>query len=197
MPLHRRIKSLFSNGTFIAPHDGVYSYLLFGAGGGGTMNVRAGGGTASVWKHLYMSAGQTANIAVGVGASDTDGGDTTVTVDSVVVAKAVGGKRGGFGATNGGQASDCIGDTKYTGGNGQTGTGTTRRYGGDAAGSIENATPGGGNYFGGCSGNQAAVTHRYFGSGGHSRSDEAIAGRPGVVMVYYDVEVADFPVISD
>lgn len=195
MATRRRIKSFLTSGTFTAPYDGVYSYFGIGAGGGGTMNVGAGAGAASAWVAQHMYKDETADISIGEGASDTDGGDTTVTYDSTVILKAKGGKSGTNGGI-GGQATDCVGDTKFSGTNGQTGTGTTRRYGGNAAGTIEDGQPGGGNYFGGCSGNLAAVTHRLFGSGGHSRSDEAAAGRPGVVMIYYDEEVTGFPVIK-
>jgi hypothetical protein len=140
------VRTFTSTGYWTAP-AGVSSIQVecWGSGAGGRLQsgVRAGygsgGGAYSKANAVPVFPGMTATIAVGTGgASNTNGNDTyylspyyfdgTLQGDHIFC-KAVGGL-----TTAGGSDSDCIGDVKYSGGNGGLCNNTAGAGGGEGAG---------------------------------------------------------------
>lgn len=193
MANHVQIETFTTSGTFTAKVTGVHTFKSIGTGGGGTVNTGAGGGGAYAQKSISMTSGDTATITVETGASDTDGGDTTVTISAVVQCKAVGGKSGSNGGT-GGASGDCIGDVAYSGGDGVIG-GSTRSGGGGAGTTESGSGATGGNYFGGVS--SQPYYKRSYGSGGGSLTAAGDSGTSGVCFVSYNKSYAGFPVITN
>lgn len=148
-------QSFTSNGSWVVP-AGVTEVTIecWGAGGAGSYRNAGGigspdnpgaggGGGAYAKKVLTVEAGKTLTVVVGQGGSGTqsvsgNGGESSVSYNSAVVAKAV----GGTGATNnsainpglGGNKDNCIGDVRSSGGNGGKGSGDTSGGGGAAGG---------------------------------------------------------------
>lgn len=200
-----------SSGTWTCP-PGVTSITVeaWGAGGGGTIGAAdkgytgggGGGGAYAKLNTVTVTPGRSYNFTVGGPTSyNTDGASTTGDFDGRII-KAVGGSKGGTVGYNspgglGGDKLFCIGDVKFSGGNGGTSKGIADNGGdgaggggGSGAGSTANGATGnsavnttfggiGGtatNYNGGAGGNggntrnagQAASTSRYGGGGGGS-----------------------------
>lgn len=140
-----------SNINWTAPYTGTIVVHVWGAGGGGGgvgLNNGAGsaggGGGAYARKSINVTAGQVFNITVGVGGTDGNSGAPrrggngfpSWFNDSTTV-YAQGGVGGGDGSPGGlgGNATQSIGDVKYSGGNGSSGT-TGFSGGGGAAGNA-------------------------------------------------------------
>lgn len=136
-----------ASATWTVP-DGVTSIHIecWGAGGGGGAAyyrhgdggaAGGGGGAYATKQNAVVTPGSTLTITVGSGGyrnsqSDwQDGQNSQVSSGSVVLAKAAGGKTATYYSSDdinaysyeakGGQASDCIGDVKFSGGNGGRG----------------------------------------------------------------------------
>lgn len=113
MAKHVQIETFVASGTFTAKVTGVHTFKAIGGGGKGTNNTGGGGGGASATKSVFMNVGDTADIVIG-DVTVYPGSDTTVTINSTVVCKAVKGLYRDDGGT-GGQSGDCIGDVAYSG----------------------------------------------------------------------------------
>ena len=121
-----------------------------GSGGGG---AGGGGGGAYARKNAYTTIpGQSYNIVVGSRDVYGNGLPSSFIYSGVYICKADGGTYGqnGAGGTpgaggNGGQASNCIGDVKYDGGNGANGGAYTGGGGGSSAGTSSAGNNGSGN----------------------------------------------------
>lgn len=137
--------------------------LAIGAGGGGaagysTQNRRAGGGGGALVysKNLAVTPGETLTLCAGLGgtnsgalySSGTAGGNTYIKRGAVNLIMAAGGSGGNFGNSIGigGQASDSIGQIKFSGGDGTSGGG------GSAGGYTANGAQGSANGTGGAGG---------------------------------------------
>lgn len=140
-----------------APSGATFARLrLWGGGGGSSINspYGAGGGSGFVLKFLDVVGGSTVATCVvgGIGIrgtpNGTDGGTTTVTINSVTYTAT-----GGTGSTTGGfGGSGTNGDINESGGTGTSGARPTRggnagglQYGGGLGGlGVAGQTPGGG-----------------------------------------------------
>ena len=151
---------------------GVSPYILFQQSG-------AGGGGAYAKRVVEVTGGETVSVTVGKGghawASDgnqVDGGASEVSINSVIKVKAAGGKTvKGTNTTTGaagGSASDCIGDQKYSGGNGGNGEPAALgiQHAGGGGGAAGSTGPGNA----GSTSNGGAATSQYGGAGGNARS---------------------------
>lgn len=199
------IDTFAANGTWTVPAGVTQATVeAWGAGGGSTTNVGAGGGGAYSRKLVTgLTPGANIPIVVGTSAANTDGGDSTFNT-SVVVAK--GGKSGANGSA-GGLAADGIGDTKFSGGNGSNGSGA--RGGGGGAGDSADGTNGsasaggiGGPRNGGEGGHPTDTPSterqgRFIGGGAASGTSIQEVGARGEVRITYTVAVpADFPYVA-
>lgn len=130
----------------------------YGLGGGGG----GGGGAYAKKTGISVSPGTTYTIKIGSGGYTADGGATFFkNEEGTEIVKAVGGSRAiGDSKGNGGAASSCIGDTKFSGGNGANGSGNNGGGGGGGAGST-----GAGNNASGTTG--GAAKSEYGGKGGN------------------------------
>lgn len=212
---------------------GVTSVTIECVGGGGAggyvhgeellfRNSGGGGGGAYARKVQDVSPGQTLYITVGAGgyawASDenqVNGGSSEVSINSVIVVKAAGGKTvkgtNNLNGAAGGSVSECMGDA-YSGGNGANaytvGTVNFPGGGGGAAGSTgpgnsANNSNGGAaraNY-GGAGGNASTIIgsgkdgEEYGGGGAGSRctgigGEYGANGANGIVVITYDAPIS-------
>lgn len=130
--------SATGTGTFTVPPGCVEISAECHAGGGGTGQFQwdgAGGGAMAVEYQVPVTPGETVNYQVGAGGvGNADGQDSWFKSTSFVLAK--GGKRGSV--RTGGQASQCVGDGKFSGGDGGLGKVTTASNagGGGGAGGV-------------------------------------------------------------
>lgn len=158
-----------------------------GAGNPGTVGGKGGGGGACSFSlNLMLSASPGGSIQYRVGAGggvETDGGDTwfdgaTFGAASVAAEGGDGGS-GQLGGGGGGQASNGIGDTRYSGGDGGNGSArdssTERAAGGGGGGA---AGPNGDGANGGA-GEQTGSGHNATAGGGGGGADGGTAGNQG------------------
>ena len=185
---------------------GVNSVIIecWGAGGGGSSspaagNLKGGGGGGGAYARSIITVvpGQTYNLYVGRGILESDGENSTFNNNTVVAA---GGKKGTIGANGnngiaglGGAVTNCIGDIKYKGGDGQ------KIFGGGAAGSngaggnASNSAPGLGTAVGGgdgaaASGSGIGLNGNIYGGGGsgaNRRNNSGSRGANGRVDITY------------
>lgn len=189
-----RTDTFTSSGTWTVPTGVTEAYVeCWGAGGGGTAGVGGGGGGAYAAKLVSnLTPGSNISITVGTSAENTDGGNSVFGSNVVVAA---GGKKGGNGGT-GGSVANSIGDIKYSGGNGQLGTGDCGGGGGagnkGAGGSADAGYPGvGGNHNGGDG------DGRPIGGGGTSTASNGNSGANGEVRITYKTTVPEgYPAIK-
>jgi len=142
-----------------------------GGGGGGqpdsTLGGGGGGGGAYSKKTgISVSASTSYAISIGTGGGVGQSGGATYfkNASGTKVVEAVGGNgANSYVGGQGGAASNCIGDTKYSGGNGALTIGTAGRGGGGGAGST-----GDGNNASGITG--GAAKSEYGGEGGNGRT---------------------------
>src|SRR5690554_4871233 len=168
--------------TFTVP-EGVTSIVVEawgagGGGGGGTTNSSAGGGGGGAYTKytLPVLGGQVYSINVGQGGvSNTDGGNSSITLGGTTYILASGGKAGNVNGTAGagGLASASIpsggtGLVRFSGGSGGTGTGS---YGGAGGGGSAGT--------GGPGGNGASPSGNAGAAGGAAGS--GTGGNPGAV----------------
>ncbi len=216
------VETFTSSGTWQAPAGVTQVTVEVWGAGGGTGEVEAqasnkssmggGGGGAYAKSIVNVTSGTNYSYTVGLGANDTDGGDTYWVNSSTVMAK------GGKAATiptggAGGTAADSVGTTKYSGGTGANGNLNTNNPpgggGGGGAGSTGNGkdasgTSGGAatSEYGGAGGNGAAAAgsgehgNNYGGGAGgggrhgQNRAD-ARAGGNGLVRITYTISSAN------
>ncbi|MBI1225542.1 MAG: T9SS type A sorting domain-containing protein [Bacteroidetes bacterium] len=149
-PILAQVCTYNSNGTYTVPTGYIVTILVqaWGGGGsggsGGTNSCKGGGGAGAYASSVFtnVSAGSYA-IEVGAGGvadgniGHAGGASRFVYFNSVVAA----GGLPGSGATGGqgGQESNCQGDTKHHGGNGIDGI-TSLGIGGDGGGAVLDAT---------------------------------------------------------
>lgn len=145
-----------------------------GAGGGGPQNIGGGlyagggGGGCAYKNNISVTPGQSYTVVVGAAsinakAGEPDGGNSYFINTSTV--KAQGGQSGSASGLNGGYAAQCVGDGKYSGGNGGAYTGGgyggagSSGTGGNGSNGNTSATGngGGGAGGGGGTGNQRGV----------------------------------------
>ena len=153
-----------TNSTFTVP-AGVYQITVEAWAGGGGGGGRAasgsggaggGGGGAYARVTINVTPGEIYNVTVGGGGAGGSGGDVagSAGADSyfyktgganLTLAKGGGGGAGGTGGTYGagGSNSSCIGDVKYSGGNGAAGTSSSPYRSGGGGGGAGNQTTGG------------------------------------------------------
>lgn len=165
----------------------TYSIQCWGAGAsgrGGTAGNRNGGGGGGAYAiKSWVSDGSTLVIVVpsGGSASTTDGNNgADATVDgATTLCKAAGGKGAATSAGGaGGATADCIGDTKYKGGDGATGEPEgIGGGGGSSAGTGSNGNNGTGGDFGGAGG--TAVTGGGAGGAGGNAAGGTAGSAPG------------------
>lgn len=132
---------------------------LFGAGGSGEVSSgnAGGGGGEAVWRRFRCPAFTTLSGIVGaLGASQVDGGSTSLTLPNGQVVSAAGGKTASLAVPGlGGGASTNVGvdEIRRRGGDGGAGGGTNAGAAGDhgGAGGIGLGTTGGGGGSGGFS----------------------------------------------
>jgi hypothetical protein len=169
--------------TWICP-SGVNTVIIecWGAGGGGsgspaTRNLKGGGGGGGAYSRSTISVvpGQTYNLYVGRGLLESDGENSSFNNNTVLAA---GGKRGlnGTNGNNGiaglgGSISNCIGDIKYKGGDGQQIFGGGGAGSNGAGGNASGTTPGLGTAVGGGdgaagSGSGVGLDGNIYGGGG-------------------------------
>lgn len=161
-----------------------------GAGGGGQSNIGSGlyagggGGGCAYKNNISVTPGQSYTVVVGASkynasVGETDGGDSYFINASTVMGK--GGQSNSQSGYNGGYASQCVGDGKYSGGNGGAysggGYGGAGSSGNGSNGSNGNTSAagngGGGGAGGGGTGNQRGV------SGGGSPNGQHIGAAGG------------------
>lgn len=162
-----------TTGTWTAPVRDVFVETWGGGGaGGGKSGIGAasgGGGGAYAASNLTLVPGRSYSYTIGTGVSGTSGvgsnGNPTYWDDGTLVYADYG--RGGSnalgGGGSGGLASNSIGETKYSGGNGGNGSGDQSGGGGCAAGSE-----GAGNN--GPNGSACVKTNDFGGAGGRGRN---------------------------
>jgi hypothetical protein len=132
------------------------SVVCIGGGGGGggcafTTYTGGGGGACAYKNNISVSPGTSYTVVVGTGGANglsgaTDGGDSYFINASTVMAK--GGESAGDSGRDGGQASACVGDAAYNGGDG----GDSQDVGAGGQGSSSNGANGSG-HDGGAGGN--------------------------------------------
>ncbi len=139
------------NGTFTVP-AGVTSITVEAWGGGGrgsslSTNILGGGGGGGAYaaKTIAVLPGQTYNVSVGSGSTSnaSAGGDSSFGSPVLLLAK--GGNSASANSANGapgGQASACLGDIAYSGGNGSTASASHSGGGGSSAGNAANGNNG-------------------------------------------------------
>lgn len=182
------------------------SYLTIeawgGGGGGGAApayenDTRGGGGGGAYAKTTYYNPtdGTELDLTVGIGGDGSlpvpeSGGTTTVDIGAVTLVKAVGGQPGTNSSLvggNGGVASGCIGNVRYSGGDGGNGiafagAGTPADYysgpGGGGAGSEGNGGDGANVVFA-VNPAEGVGTSELGGNGGDGRNAGNSNGFPG------------------
>lgn len=158
---------------------------VWGAGGGGGTaagnNAGAGGGGGAYSSSVIsVLPNEEYTITVGTGGTTGNPGSDSW-FGSITTVLAKGGTGGGSGATigTGGQDTDGVGDTKYSGGSGgqgQTTGGPASRVGGGGGGSAT-ATAGGNN---GANGADGGVGGTGEGSGGNGGQDTTNGGNGNI-----------------
>lgn len=217
---------LTSGSSFVVPSDwnnsiaGPAGYMnrieCIGAGAGGAggedndqAGYGGGAGSYSRKSNLSLTPGASVSYFIGLGGaggpSDNDapsnngkpGGDVWFQSTGTILAK------GGICPT-GGQATSCVGDVKFNGGNGATGSNSNPGYGGGGAGgpggagSNGSGTAGGAGYphtwtataggtaSPGAGGNRNVTGSLYGGGGGGgSEPNAGKAGRNGFIVITY------------
>lgn len=182
-------QSFTSNGSWTVP-AGVTEITIECIGGGGAGGYvhgsgfyfeasAGGGGGAYAKKVVSVSGGQTVNVVVGAGGyawatsgNQVDGGDSYATVGGTIVVRAAGGKTvKGENTTSGaagGAYTNCIGDTKYSGGNG--GGSETHKLGLQEPGGGGGAAGSTGSGYNGGKGSAGAERPNYGGKGGEPKA---------------------------
>lgn len=169
----QEIFSTAGTGSWICPSGVTTVYIqLFGSGGkGGTRTTKGAGGGggagAFVSSSLSVIPGNVYSYVVGQGASaQVSGSETYFSASNICMAKGGASVKNNFltGAP-GGNSNDCIGDIRFSGGNGADGVaGSFGGGGGEGASNIGvgnnavNATGGTGNANGGDGGNGRSTT---------------------------------------
>jgi len=153
-----------TNSTFTVP-AGVYQITVEAWAGGGGGGGRAasgsggaggGGGGAYARVTINVTPGETYNVTVGGGGPGGSGGDVAGNAGgdsyfyeaggaNLTLAKGGSGGTGGVGGGGGtgGPAASCIGDFRYSGGNGTAGTSSSPYRSGGGGGGAGNQTTGG------------------------------------------------------
>lgn len=184
--------------------DGKSNWLMAEAwapGGGGTTNIGGAGGGAYARRNAFDATGATNLTISGVAISDgksqstalanANGSDATITAGGTTVVMAKGGSLGSSG--KGGVAAACVGDVAYSGGDGESGSGSRR--GGAGAGSRGSAS---GQLPGPPDGGSGGFdTRAYCGTGGRSvGAGSSLPGWPGRAQVYrYHQAAGGFPAL--
>lgn len=186
-----RTDTFTSSGNWTCP-AGVTSATVdvWAAGGGGVLNVGAGGGGAFSSSNRSVNPGSVYAITVGTSSVSSNGGNSSF--GSLVVAQ--GGRAGSSGA--GGSSTFGTGDTRTSGGNGELGTGG--KFGGGAGHLTNGSGVTGGSPSGGYGIFSNQTVGRIPGGGGASNTTIARPGARGEVRVTYLEEVSDgFPYITE
>ena len=193
------VDTLLADATWTAPAgsvtapDGTPNAVqieLWGAGGGGTTGVRAGGGGAYSRSNAVPVTPSTGYAVAGLagGAANTNAADATFATTTVVAKGGLSGTNGG----TGGAAASGTGDVKFSGGTGAAGTGNTT--GGGGAGSAGNGAAGSGGAPDGGWQTTIAAAGRLIGNGGGSSAAAQLAGARGEFRSTYQVAAtAGFP----
>lgn len=176
------------------------SYFVGGSGGGGAAYARLNA------FDIPASGDYTVHVGTGgPGGSYSHGGDSYFIDTATLLAKGGDGVNSYYGEPGGpgGKATECVGDVKYSGGDGGATTGGHYTYGGSGGGAAGSTEDGGngnptdglagiGGADGGGDGSGKGVAAQPYGGGGQGQGlniyygvSRPIAGADGVVIIKY------------